>query len=423
MGKYLDGSGLTHLMGIIKGWAVPKTRTVNGHALSADVTVTASDIGVASGAEVNQNAFSNVKVGSTTIAADAKTDTLELVAGSNVTLTPDSTNDKVTIASTDTQYSDFAAATSNADGTHGLVPAPAAGTNTQDLVLSSGGGWKGVGDIITDQAAIGGSAEQGFVMVGAQLSGYPRPVGIVNIPVYGQKVFHAVCETAAGTADKVATLDDTNGYSLTAGVTVAVTFKYGNSADTPTLQVTHGSDAKKTIATPKDATNSVTSNGNKYNTWGAYETILFTYSGVHWISSGSGRELYQAYSLACSAAPKASPALTGTPTAPTAAAGTNTTQIATTAFVTRAVDTAASGALMYKGTVSAESTITDAAYKRGWYYVVATAGTYLGKVCEVGDMLIAKQDKTSTPANDWDAVQSNIEVLSNGEIDTLWAAA
>ena len=36
-------------------------------------------------------------------------------------------------------------------------------------------------------------------------------------------------------------------------------------------------------------------------------------------------------------APKASPALTGTPTAPTAAAGTNTTQIATTAFVQSAV--------------------------------------------------------------------------------------
>lgn len=36
-------------------------------------------------------------------------------------------------------------------------------------------------------------------------------------------------------------------------------------------------------------------------------------------------------------APKASPALTGTPTAPTAAPGTNTTQLATTAFVEAAV--------------------------------------------------------------------------------------
>lgn len=53
--------------------------------------------GIATGAEVNQNAFSNVKVGSTTIQADGKTDTIELVAGDNITLTPDSANDKVTI--------------------------------------------------------------------------------------------------------------------------------------------------------------------------------------------------------------------------------------------------------------------------------------------------------------------------------------
>lgn len=56
--------------------------------------------GIAAGAEVNQNAFSNVKVGSTTVAADGKTDTLELAAGTNITLTPDATNDKVTIATT-----------------------------------------------------------------------------------------------------------------------------------------------------------------------------------------------------------------------------------------------------------------------------------------------------------------------------------
>lgn len=47
---------------------------------------------------VNQNAFSNIKVGATTVAADSTTDTLELVAGSNIVLTPDATYDKVTIA-------------------------------------------------------------------------------------------------------------------------------------------------------------------------------------------------------------------------------------------------------------------------------------------------------------------------------------
>ncbi|MED4299742.1 tail fiber protein [Geobacillus stearothermophilus] len=56
--------------------------------------------GISPGAEPNQNAFSNVKVGATTIAADSKTDTLELVAGANISLTPDAANDKVTIAVT-----------------------------------------------------------------------------------------------------------------------------------------------------------------------------------------------------------------------------------------------------------------------------------------------------------------------------------
>lgn len=99
--------------------------TVNGHSVNADVPsdavftdTTYSDVvadgasglmtgsdktklnGIATGAEVNQNAFSNVKVGSTTVAADSETDTLELVAGSNITLTPDATNDKVTINAT-----------------------------------------------------------------------------------------------------------------------------------------------------------------------------------------------------------------------------------------------------------------------------------------------------------------------------------
>ena len=56
--------------------------------------------GIASGAEVNQNAFANVKVGSTTIQADAKQDTLTLAAGTNIALTPDGNNDKVTIGVT-----------------------------------------------------------------------------------------------------------------------------------------------------------------------------------------------------------------------------------------------------------------------------------------------------------------------------------
>lgn len=77
--------------------------------------------GIATGAEVNQNAFSNVTVGSTTIAADSKTDTLTLVAGSNVSLTPDDTNDKITLSATDTTYT-------FANGENGFTVTPSGGS-------------------------------------------------------------------------------------------------------------------------------------------------------------------------------------------------------------------------------------------------------------------------------------------------------
>lgn len=96
-----------------------KVDKISGKGLSTnDFTDTLKDKldGIASGAEVNQNAFSNVKIGSTTIAADGKTDTLELVAGTNVTLTPDASGDKVTFSATDTTYTP-ASTTPNMDGT------------------------------------------------------------------------------------------------------------------------------------------------------------------------------------------------------------------------------------------------------------------------------------------------------------------
>ena len=80
-----------------------KVDVVSGKGLSTeDYTTTEKNklSGIAENAEVNQFAFSNVAVSTTTIAANAKTDTLTLTAGSNVTLTPDATNKKVTIAAT-----------------------------------------------------------------------------------------------------------------------------------------------------------------------------------------------------------------------------------------------------------------------------------------------------------------------------------
>ena len=104
----------------IVGLGIPEQDTTYGDATTSSKGLMTTDQvtklnGISQGAEVNQNAFSNITVGSTTIAADGKTDTLTLTAGSNITLTPDATNDKVTIAATDTTYSSKSAASGGTD--------------------------------------------------------------------------------------------------------------------------------------------------------------------------------------------------------------------------------------------------------------------------------------------------------------------
>lgn len=102
--------------------------------------------GIATGAEVNQNAFAKVVVGETEIVADAKSDSLSLVAGSNVTLTPNASNDSVTITAKDTVYTHPASGVTA--GTYKSVTVNAAGhvTGGSNPTTLSGYG-------ITDAAA------------------------------------------------------------------------------------------------------------------------------------------------------------------------------------------------------------------------------------------------------------------------------
>lgn len=96
--KVLSAAQGVALKALIDALDSDKVDKVSGKGLSTnDYTTTEKNklSGIASGAEVNQNAFSNIKVGTTTVVADAKTDTVEFV-GSNVTITPDATNDKIT---------------------------------------------------------------------------------------------------------------------------------------------------------------------------------------------------------------------------------------------------------------------------------------------------------------------------------------
>lgn len=66
--------------------------------LFAKLNVDANKLdGIQAGAEKNKNAFAKIKVGSSLILADNQEDTFEIVPGSNVIVTPDAINDKITV--------------------------------------------------------------------------------------------------------------------------------------------------------------------------------------------------------------------------------------------------------------------------------------------------------------------------------------
>lgn len=115
--------------------------------------------GIATNAEVNQNAFSNIKVGSVTVAADSKTDTLELVQGNNITLTADAGTDKVTISAKDTTYTPFGRSE------NGLVPQP--GGDTTNRYLREDGQWVIPPDTNVDTWKQNTASSEGYVLKGS----------------------------------------------------------------------------------------------------------------------------------------------------------------------------------------------------------------------------------------------------------------
>ena len=112
-------------------------------------------------------------------------------------------------------------------------------------------------------------------------------------------------------------------------------------------------------------------------------------------------------------------ALTGTPTAPTPTSTDDSTKIATTEFVKDAVAAGVAGvtnALVFKGTLGTDGTVEalPETPKVGDVYIVSTAATYAGAVCEVGDMLVCTKAKAGEGSAEWKAIQANINGAITG---------
>ena len=180
-------------------------------------------------AYVNQNAFSNVKVGSTTIVADTATDTLTLVAGSNITLTPDATNDKVTIAAKDTVYT-HPSYTAKSSGFYKVTVDATGHVSDTEAVTK------------TDITGLGIPA-QDTTYSAATTSAAGLMSAADKTKLNATNVAWGTCSTEAATAAKVITISGNTNWALTAGAIIAVKFSATNTAANPTFNV-NGTGAK-----------------------------------------------------------------------------------------------------------------------------------------------------------------------------------
>ena len=108
---YFTANGVPAAIGYTIQTSVPENAvftdtTYDPATQSADGLMSAADKikidGIETGAEVNQNAFSSITVGSDTVAAAAKTDSFSLVAGTNVQMSV--SGSAITVSATDTTY-------------------------------------------------------------------------------------------------------------------------------------------------------------------------------------------------------------------------------------------------------------------------------------------------------------------------------
>jgi len=214
--------------------------TTNLYLTSAERTKLS---GIATGAEVNQNAFSNIAVsGQSTVAADAKTDTFTLVAGTGVTLTTDAGADSITIAASGSASNSFE--TLAVAGQTSIV----ADSSTDTLTIAAGTGITLTTDASTDTLTITNSA------TGANAFG--------NVAVSGQSTVAA---------------DSTNDTLTLAAASSNIVLTTDASTDTVTIGLASTPSVDGIIA---GSTGFVSATGNLSLTTGDVSCVDITSSGT-----------------------------------------------------------------------------------------------------------------------------------------------
>ena len=85
------------------------------------------------------------------------------------------------------------------------------------------------------------------------------------------------------------------------------------------------------------------------------------------------------------------------------------------------VSAVADSGVQFKGALTSTSGLPTVGYKAGWQYIVKDAGTYAGKACEVGDLVLCISDYASGSASnaDWTVLQANITGAVTGPASSV----
>ena len=298
-----------------------------------------------------------VKAGSTTF---GNNDVVEIAAGTNVTVTPDSTNKKITIAATDTTYESKAAASGGTDeslvttGEKYTWNSKAAGNHTHTLSLASGG---------TSTVNLAANTAYTLTAGGSTL--------VFKTPADGNTDAKQKITTATTTKAYITGVTATNYSSGTAYEGLADTGVY-LTTNAGELQATNfvGKHSGYTLsaACAKGVDTSITAGSTSTNlpTTAAVETRLGSFLAK------SGGTMTGALTLS------------GAPTADLHAA--------TKKYVDDSI-TALPEPMVFKGSLGTGGTITSlptaSASNEGFTYKVITAGTYASQTAKVGDTFIS----------------------------------
>ena len=319
--------------------------------------------GIATGAEVNQNAFSNVKVGTTTIEADGKTDTLELAAGSNVTLTPDASGDKVTIAATDTTYSD---ATTSASG----LMSSSDKTKLNGIASGAEVNQNAFSNVVvgTTTIAADGKTDTLTLAAGSNVTLTPDATNDKVTIAATDTTYESKAAASGGTAGSLVTTGEKYTWNNKSDFDGA----YSSLSGKPTLGTAAAKDTTDTYSST--GTNPITGKGVA----AALGTLDVTEVGgtnkyISKISETDGKISATAGTIDTSVT-------------------SGSSNLVTSGAVYTAIDNLPEP-MIFKGSLGTGGTITTlptaAASNEGYTYKVITAGTYASQAAKVGDLFIS----------------------------------